>query len=149
MGGTIAAASSCTISVNVQVTTGGFKNNVTGPVSSANGGTGTGSNTATVGGFDVCIKDTATGAMLRWSSTTGAYTFTNCKTGFTISGTGTTRTNGGTQSLTDFKPDRRISGNFLTNQQTGTASVTVMVAQGVFQKFTLVQSFPNAACTCP
>lgn len=148
-GGTIAAGSSCTISVNVQVTTAGFKNNVTGPVTSTNGGTGTGSNTATVGGFDICIKDSTTGAMLQWSSTTGAYTFTNCKTGFTISGTGTTRTIGATQSLTDFKSDRRISGIFLSNQETGTAAVTVMIAQGVFQTFNLVQRVPNAACTCP
>ena len=72
----------------------------------------------------------------------GAYTFTNCKAGFTISGTGTTRTIVATQSLTDFRPDRRISGNFLTNQQTGTASVTVksMLDAGLPSRDSLVAS---------
>jgi uncharacterized repeat protein (TIGR01451 family) len=47
-GGTIAASSSCTFSVNVTGTTAGTKNNTTGAVSSTEGGTGATSNTATL-----------------------------------------------------------------------------------------------------
>ncbi|HEY2393857.1 MAG TPA: hypothetical protein VGK22_21970 [Candidatus Angelobacter sp.] len=47
-GGTIAASSSCTFSVNVTGTTAGAKANTTGAVSSTEGGTGATSNTATI-----------------------------------------------------------------------------------------------------
>ena len=47
-GGSIAAGSSCAVSVDVTATSGGGKNNTTGAVSSTNGGTGQASNTATL-----------------------------------------------------------------------------------------------------
>src|SRR5262249_59323360 len=47
-GGTLAAGGNCTITVTVTGTTGGVKNNTTGPISSTEGGTGSASNTATV-----------------------------------------------------------------------------------------------------
>ena len=47
-GGSIPINSSCTISLNITGTSNGTKTNITGPVSSTNGGTGTTSNTATL-----------------------------------------------------------------------------------------------------
>ena len=47
-GGSIGAGKSCTVSVLVTGTTIGVKNNVSGPVSSTNGGNGTASNVATI-----------------------------------------------------------------------------------------------------
>ena len=47
-GGTIAAAGSCSFSVNVDGTSAGTQNNTTGAVTSAEGGTGTTSNTASL-----------------------------------------------------------------------------------------------------
>ena len=47
-GGAIPINSSCTVSVNITATSYGLKTNITGPVSSTNGGTGTTSNTATL-----------------------------------------------------------------------------------------------------
>ncbi|HEU4389741.1 MAG TPA: hypothetical protein VFV34_18190, partial [Blastocatellia bacterium] len=47
-GGTVAAGGSCTITVNITGTTPGVKNNTTSAITSANGGTGTTSNTATI-----------------------------------------------------------------------------------------------------
>ena len=46
--GTIPGGSNCTLVVNVTATSYGTKNNITGAVSSTNGGTGTTSNTATI-----------------------------------------------------------------------------------------------------
>jgi len=46
--GTLAAASTCTISINVTGTTAGTKNNTTGAITSTEGGPGSPSNTATV-----------------------------------------------------------------------------------------------------
>jgi len=47
-GGSISTNTNCTIAVNITATTNGVKTNITGPVSSTNGGTGTTSNTATL-----------------------------------------------------------------------------------------------------
>ncbi len=47
-GGSIAASSTCVISVTVTGATAGVKNNTTGAITSTNGGTGTTSNTATI-----------------------------------------------------------------------------------------------------
>src|SRR5574341_328906 len=47
-GGTVSSGGNCTISVDIKGTTAGAKSNITGAISSTNGGTGTTSNTANV-----------------------------------------------------------------------------------------------------
>jgi hypothetical protein len=98
--------------------------------------------------FDFCIKDDATGNLLQFSSTTGAYQFTRCKDGFTLTGTGSVRLANHIETLTDRKPDRRISAGFLTNQLTGHAVITIVAGPGLSQTYNLNQTNPRAVCAC-
>jgi hypothetical protein len=94
-----------------------------------------------------CITDDRTHDNLSFSAG-GAYTFTRCKDGFTLSGTGTVRMVGSIAVLTDKKSDRLIKAGFLTNQKTGRANVTLIIGKGIFQTITVNQTNPNAACSC-
>jgi len=101
-----------------------------------------------VNGFDTCLVDNTTGNLLQWSSTTGAYIFTRCSDGFTLTGTGVAKLVNGIRTLTDFKTDRRISAGFNTGQLTGNGTIYFKVAQGVWQSFQIVDTNPHAVCTC-
>jgi hypothetical protein len=98
--------------------------------------------------FDTCLIDSA-GNQLQWNSTTGAYTFTRASDGFMLSGTGVVRLVNGIRTLTDFKPDRRLSAGLNTGQLTGTATIYLMVAQGVWQLLRIIDNNPAAMCTPP
>jgi 6-phosphogluconolactonase (cycloisomerase 2 family) len=99
--------------------------------------------------FDTCMRDDTTGNVFSFSSTTGAYQFTRCSDGFSISGTGTIRMIGSVLILTDNKPDRRISASFLNGQLTGNATIMLMVAQGVWQTFTVHDTTSlGTGCSC-
>jgi len=99
--------------------------------------------------FDTCLKDNNTGDVFAFNSSTGAYQYTRCRDGFSISGVGTLRTVNGVLNLTDTKPDRRVSGGFLMGQQTGRVTIMFMIGQGLWQTFTVndTTSF-GAGCTC-
>jgi 6-phosphogluconolactonase len=99
--------------------------------------------------FDTCLKDNNTGDVFAFNSSTGAYQYTRCRDGFSISGVGTLRTVNGVLSLTDTEPDRRVSGGFLMGQQTGRVTIMFMIGQGLWQTFTVndTTSF-GAGCTC-
>jgi hypothetical protein len=98
--------------------------------------------------FDTCIKDNTNGNLFQFNSTTGAYQFTVCSTGFTLTGTGVITRPSGVLTLTDSKSDRRISAGFNPGTHTGSASIYVMVAQGVWQTFRITDTNPNAVCSC-
>src|SRR5262249_2326107 len=148
-GGTVAAGGSCGITVSVQVTTGGTKRNTTSPITSIVGGTGQLSNTVTLVTFDKCLKDDSTGNFIQFSSMTGDYRFVQCVGGSaTLVGTGTLTINGNVLSITDNKPDRKVSISFFTNTNTGTAAVTIIFAPGVSQTFMIRDTNPNAVCAC-
>jgi len=98
--------------------------------------------------FDTCLIDSA-GNQLQWNSTTGAYTFTRASDGFITGGTGVVGLVNGIRTLTDFKPDRRLSAGFNTGQLTGTATIYLMVAQGVWQTLRIIDTDPSATCTPP
>jgi hypothetical protein len=92
----------------------------------------------TISVFNTAITSNLTGDSLRWNSFTGDYVFTHAGSGgFTLSGRGTANVVNGVRTLTDFKADRRISAMFLLGQQTGRATITVLVAQGVWQTFVI------------
>ncbi|HKV42936.1 MAG TPA: hypothetical protein VJX67_27320, partial [Blastocatellia bacterium] len=144
-GGTIAAGGSCTISVKVQLTTGGTKTNTTSAITSANGGTGAPSNPATVVTFDKCLTDSA-GNLLQFSSITGDYMYTRCSDGFTLSGTGTITTPSGVVTLTDKKADRYVSASVMSIG-TGSATITFLIGT-TRQTVRIVDRTPGAVCSC-
>jgi hypothetical protein len=94
------------------------------------------------------LKDNSTGTLLQWNSATGAYMLTRCSDGFTLSGTGTARLVNGVRTLTDFKPDRRLSAGLNTGQSTGNATLYLMVVPGVWQSIRIVDTNPAAVCRC-
>jgi hypothetical protein len=98
--------------------------------------------------LDTCLRDNTTGNILQWNSKTGAYMFTRCSDGFTVTGTGKVSLVNGIKTLTDFKSDRRISAGLNTGQLTGNATIYLMVAQGVWQSFQVMDTNPNAVCKC-
>ena len=113
------------------------------------GNTGMCSFTVTVTLLTGCIQDDHTGDTFRFNPQTGQYLYTRCKDKFTLTGTGIVRTVGGLVTITDIRPDRRISATFNTGQLTGHASLTVAIVPGVFQSITVNQTNPHPTCQCP
>jgi hypothetical protein len=111
--------------------------------------TGMCSFTVTVTALDVCIQDDHTGDTLRFSSQTGAYVYTRCKDKFTLSGTGSVKVVNNIVSLTDSRPDRKISAGFNLGQLTGTANVTLIIGPGMYEPISLFQTNPHPTCVCP
>jgi hypothetical protein len=147
-GGTIPASGVCTITVAVTVSSSSVVHNTTGAVNSTNGGAGTVSNTATIEAFNECLKDDTTGDVLEWSSTTGAYMFTHCATGFTLSGTGTPTFVNGSEDLSDSEAGRKVTAAFNTGSLTGHAVIAVQVAPGITQTYTINQTKTHITCSC-
>jgi len=98
--------------------------------------------------FDTCLRDDSTSNLFEFNSSTGAYRFTRCKDGFTLSGTGSVRTANSIVSLTDTKPDRNVNAGFLIAQRTGRATVTLITAPGLSQTITISSTNPNRICSC-
>jgi uncharacterized repeat protein (TIGR01451 family) len=87
-GGSLAASSACTISVNITGTAAGVFNNTTGPLSSTEGGTGTPSNTAsiTVVGPPAISKAFGAASIAINGSTALSFTITNSNSTTTLTG---------------------------------------------------------------
>jgi hypothetical protein len=98
--------------------------------------------------FDTCLKDNSTGNLFQFNSTTGQYRFTRCSDSFTLTGTGVVALVNGIRTLTDTKPDRKIHAGFITGQLTGSATIYLKVAQGVWQLFRINDTNPSAVCNC-
>jgi uncharacterized repeat protein (TIGR01451 family) len=149
-GGTIAAGGSCTITVTITATSGGVKNNTTSAITSANGGTGAPSNTATIDTFDKCLDDTSGKNFIQFSSTTGDYLFTHCGTGgFTLLGKGTVTTVSGMLTITDNQPNvHMVKINYNTASLTGNATVTIFTGQGLSSTYQISDTNPNPVCAC-
>ena len=98
--------------------------------------------------LNMCIQDDRTGDTLQFNSQTGSYTYTRCRDGFTLSGTGSVFSFSGISMLSDSKPDRRLSAGFNIGQLTGRATITLILAPGIFQTITLNQTNPHATCVC-
>jgi hypothetical protein len=105
--------------------------------------------TVTVTALTGCIQDDHTGDTFRFNPQTGQYVYTRCRDKFTLTGTGVVRNVGGLITLTDTRPDRRISATFNPGQLTGHVSLTIAVAPGVFQSITINQTNPHPTCQCP
>jgi hypothetical protein len=80
--------------------------------------------------FDVCMEDDASPCkVLLFDSFTGDYIFCCCT--FQLSGTGTVKKKGGTWSLTDTPPDRRLQVTLDILQHRGTANLQFPVGTQV------------------
>src|SRR5262249_15126049 len=98
--------------------------------------------------FDACLKDNTTGNLLQWNTVTGQYVFTRCSDGFTLTGAGVVKIVNGIATLTDSKPDRRVSAGRNLGQQTGSAIISFQYAQGVWASFRINATNPGAVCAC-
>jgi hypothetical protein len=122
---------------------------VTASATGVTGLTGSCSFTVTVNLLNICIQDDITHDTFRFNTQTGAYVYTRCRDKFMLTGTGTVRIIGSVVTLSDTRPDRRITANFLLNQLTGRAYITLIPAPGVSQTIVVNQTNPHATCTCP
>ena len=95
-----------------------------------------------------CLRDSTSPITLQLTQA-GDYSFKNCTTGQTLTGTGTVRIVNNVLMLTDNRPDRRISASFFLNQLTGSATITLIPAPGIFQTTRINDTVPNASCSCP
>lgn len=116
------------------------------------GNTSTCTFTVTVIDLDVCLQDDGNGNILRFSSTTGDYQFTQCGPGgFTITGRGRVRTNGCMLQMVDTDSDTNsfavnLQAQFNTCSNSGAAS-THLTPGG---SFTINDSnTADNGCTCP
>jgi subtilisin-like proprotein convertase family protein len=99
--------------------------------------------------FNTCIQDDATGDFIQINSTTGAYSFTHCKAPMvTLTGTGTVKTVNSVLTLTDSKPDRKITAQFNLGQRTGSATITDIFAGGLSTTYHLNMVQLNHTCVC-
>jgi len=97
--------------------------------------------------YDTCIMNN-TGTVFQWNTKTGFYKLNTCN-GTTIIGKGTVALVNSILTLTDFKPDRRISLFFSTTQLTGRATIYLMVAPGVWQQYTINDTTSHGqGCSC-
>ena len=96
-----------------------------------------------------CVTDDRTHDNITFS-TVGSYSFTQCSTGFTLSGTGFFSTPSGVASVKDKKPDRSVNAGLNTAQQTGSAAIYFIATPGgAARVFRVNQTIPNAPCGCP
>jgi hypothetical protein len=98
--------------------------------------------------FDTCLLDNSAGNLFQFSSMTGQYRFAIASDGFSVTGTGVVNTRNGVRTLTDFRSDRRISAAFIVGQLTGSATIYLLEAAGVWQTFRTVATDPSNSCTC-
>jgi len=96
----------------------------------------------------VCLTDDNTGDVLTFSCPSGAYTFTHTGSSpVTLTGTGTISTPSSVESVSDRKPDRRVTGGLLLSQGTGSAVVYFTpIPGGPSQVFHINQTVPFRPC---
>jgi hypothetical protein len=119
--------------------------------SAASGNASAPSLVATCGTPTVCLTDDRTGDHITFSCPAGTYTFTHCGGTpiLTLTGTGSVNTVNGTETLTDSKPDRRITAGLLLSQGTGRAVISFVPFPGIIETFNINQTIPFRACgTC-
>lgn len=100
--------------------------------------------------FNFCVQSDSGDNILRLNSVTGAYTFTQCSTGFTRTGVGTITANGCNISLQDNTFDHFVSASVDTCNNTGSASLKYLTPPRKVQAFNISDSNTlNNTCLCP
>jgi hypothetical protein len=113
---------------------------------SAASGNAASSLVATCGTPTVCLTDDRTGDHISFTCPGGTYTFTGGSPLITLTGTGSVNTVNGTETLTDNKPDRRLTAGLLLSQGTGRAVIYYFPTPGIIQTFSVSQTVPFRAC---
>jgi hypothetical protein len=104
---------------------------------------------AVLSAFDKCLKDDSSGNFVQFNSQTGDYLLTVCgANGFTFSGKGTVSLVGSVLMISDRRADRRVTISYLTNQLTGSATISIEVATGVFNTIHINQTRTSVICAC-
>jgi len=85
---------------------------------------------------------------LQFNSVTGQYVFTECSTGFTLNGTGAVGVASGVRTLTVSTASLKLSAGVNIGSRTGTATIYVETAQGIWQTYRINDTNPSATCTC-
>jgi uncharacterized delta-60 repeat protein len=97
-------------------------------------------------GFDICIHDDNNGNLLQFNSRTGSYQFSNCRKGFSLTGSGSVIIRFCKIELQDVERDRNISALVNTCTHAGTASVRDFSRN---QTFTMTdRDITNNSCSC-
>ena len=94
-----------------------------------------------------CITDSNTGANIRFTLD-GTYSYTTCDCSASLTGQGTVFKSSGVVMLVDKKPDRSVKAGLILGQNTGTASIYIRTAPGIFQFFSIHQTIPDRECGC-
>ena len=81
--------------------------------------------------YNTCLQDNSSGYSLQINSTTGDYKFKRCSDGFTLTGLGSVTSHGSTFTLQHNPSDRRVTANWSTSTNTGTASLQLPVGTTV------------------
>jgi 6-phosphogluconolactonase (cycloisomerase 2 family) len=95
--------------------------------------------------FDICLQNNR--SILRFNSTTGDYTFTDCPTGFTLSGTGNVITRGCHIVLEDLEHGNKVAATVNTCKKKGTALVVNLRPLRLF--IINDRDISNNTCGCP
>ena len=107
-------------------------------------------------GFDVCVQDDVTGALLSFNSDSGAYEFRDCRKGIVLTGTGVVTKSFNNDfcktTLFDSGPDPKRSDRnvqALVNSCTGRGDASVSIFSSR-QSFTIGDAnIANNTCICP
>jgi hypothetical protein len=98
--------------------------------------------------FNFCLQSDSGDNILQFNSITGAYSFIQCSSGFTQTGTGTVTTNGSTVTLIDNATDHFVSASVNTSTHTGSASVQKKTGN-TLKAFNIKDSdTTNNTCAC-
>jgi hypothetical protein len=93
----------------------------------------------------ICLQDESNGNFMTIEST-GAYSFTSCSTGFTLSGTGVLKIKGLIITLEDVKPDRRVTATVDNALRQGKAAAQTYSPA---RSFTIRdKNIDNNTCAC-
>jgi uncharacterized repeat protein (TIGR01451 family) len=102
----------------------------------------------TVTVYNVCLRNSVTGAILEFSTTTGDYKFIDCASGFTLIGKGTISVVNSVVTLSDTESDRRVNAHFLEGQLTGSAVVSFIPGPGINRVFQINDTLTVNSCSC-
>ena len=96
--------------------------------------------------FNICMQDESNGNALQLNTMSGVYVFSNCRKGWSVSGTGIVRDRGCKIEFQDIRADRNIVA--LINVCTNTANASVRVTRRIGIHTVVDRNIANNTCGC-